>query len=100
MSRRFQELEQQRAGEQLADVKRALLDLGADARHSLNLWLTYHFDDRGQRFEGLGRRRRITLDDRDYWLVAAPPRRHIQGLPNRKPCESNSLGLRKYQTRR
>jgi hypothetical protein len=57
-------------------VRAAIKRLSPDDRARVLQWLTWHYDDAGTMFSPQisRRRKRITLDGVEYWLVRVPRR--------------------------
>jgi hypothetical protein len=60
----------------LTAVKVAVKHLAPDDRTRLMAWLLLYYDDAGAMFspQTSRRRRRVTIDEIDYWLVRVPKR--------------------------
>jgi len=65
------------AAQEMRTIKDALLGLHPDVRARVIGWLMAYFRDDGQMWSPSlpSRRRRITLDGVEYWLVAIPKRK-------------------------
>ena len=57
-------------------VKVAVKHLAPDDRAHLMAWLLLYYDDAGAMFspQTSRRRRRVTIDETEYWLVCVPKR--------------------------
>ncbi len=55
-------------------IKTVLKRMPAAARVDVLTWLCLYYGSRGERFEPGGRRRRVTIDGEDFWLVRIPKR--------------------------
>jgi hypothetical protein len=76
MGRRYQEIEE-RASRDVAGAKEALKRLGDRERALVLAWLCTYVDDDGAiRVDGAARRR-VTLDQVDFWLVPVPTKKRM-----------------------
>jgi hypothetical protein len=62
------------------DARAIAKRLPAADRAKLLAWLCLYYGERGQQFEPGARRRRVTIDGEELWLVRIPKRRRIDSV--------------------